>query len=102
MKPVLRHIVLCAFKPEAGEGDVITIVDDFVSLQDRIFEIRALEQGINTSPENLNDGYTHCFTLSFASEADRDTYLEHPEHTAFVERFKVWLDKVLVFDYWAR
>ena len=36
--------------------------------------------GPNVSPEGKTNGLTHTFVMSFASEADRDTYLTHPAH----------------------
>jgi hypothetical protein len=63
--------------------------------------IKDFEWGKNTSPENLNQGLTHCFLVTFSSDKDRDTYLVHPDHKAFVEVLKPHLDKVTVLDYWA-
>jgi hypothetical protein len=57
--------------------------------------------GTNNSPEGLNDGFTHCFFVSFNSEQDRAVYLPHPAHQAFVDVLKPYLDKALVIDYWA-
>ena len=64
--------------------------------------IAAYEWGTNVSPEGLNDGFTHCFTLTFAAAEDRDAYLVHPAHRQFVEKLKPALAKSLVLDYWAR
>ncbi|WP_196827547.1 Dabb family protein [Flavobacterium sp. CG_9.1] len=58
------------------------------------------EWGVNNSPENLNNGLTHCFTLTFNSEADRDAYLIHPDHKALVALLNPAPDKVTVVDYW--
>ncbi len=60
-----------------------------------------MEWGVNSSPEGLNKGASHCFTLTFASDAARDAYLPHPAHTAFAEWVSTWLDSVTVVDYWA-
>jgi hypothetical protein len=54
------------------------------------------------SPEGLNDGFTHCFTLTFAQAEDRDAYLVHPAHQQFVATLKPALAKSLVLDYWAK
>jgi len=96
---MLRHIVLFKFKPEAGEARVAEIVRDFLGLAEKIDVVRAIEWGINTSGEGLDQGFTHCFLLTFASDAERDAYLPHPGHQAFVERLKPWLERVLVVDY---
>jgi hypothetical protein len=46
-------------------------------------------------------GFTHCFFVSFATEADREVYLPHNAHKEFVSILQPHLDKVLVIDYWA-
>jgi len=60
------------------------------------------EWGTNVSPEGLNDGFTHCFTLTFASAEARDGYLVHPAHSRFVDTLGASLARSLVLDYWAR
>lgn len=98
---MLRHAVLFKFKAESSAEDVKKVEDAFRALPSKIKEIKAFEWGKNNSPENLNQEFTHCFFVSFASEKDRETYLPHPDHKAFVEVLKPHLDKVLVIDYWA-
>ncbi|MCS0582504.1 Dabb family protein [Massilia pinisoli] len=100
--PLLRHVVLFAFKDEASYDDVDAIVKDFATLPAAIPGIAAYEWGTNVSPEGLNDGFTHCFTLTFAAAEDRDAYLVHPAHQRFVATLKTCLEKSLVLDYWAR
>ena len=99
---LLRHVVLLSFK-EGSTPDQIKVVEDaFAELPKKIKEIKAFEWGMNNSPENLNQGFTHCFFVSFASEKDRAIYLPHPDHKAFVEVLKPVMDKVLVIDYWSK
>ncbi len=97
----LRHIVMFQFKESSTPEQVKGVVDAFVALPSKIDTIKAFEYGPNNSPENLNDGFTHCFTVTFDSEEGRAAYLPHPAHKAFVEVLKPHLEKVLVFDYWA-
>lgn len=97
---LLRHIVLFAFKPGVAAADVAAAVQAFCALPGQIDGIAAFEHGENVSPEPLNDGLTHAFTLSFATEAARDAYLVHPAHTAFVEHVNPLLAKAVVVDYW--
>lgn len=99
---VLRHVVLFKFKDDASAADVQKVEDAFRQLKPKISLIKDFEFGKNNSPENINQGFTHCFFVTFASEKDRDDYLVHPDHKAFVEVLKPFLDKVLVVDYWAR
>lgn len=98
---MLRHVVLFKFKESSSQADVKKVEEAFRGLSAKIKEIKDFEWGTNNSPENLNDGFTHCFFVSFESEQDRAVYLPHPAHKEFVEVLKPHLDKVLVIDYWA-
>ena len=98
---MLRHIVMFQFKESSSKEDVQKVVDAFRSLKNSIPQVAAFEYGTNNSPEGLANGFTHCFLVTFKSEADRDVYLPHPKHKEFVEVLKPHLDKVQVFDYWA-
>lgn len=100
--PQLRHVVLFQFKATSSPEDVAKVEAAFAQLPKQISQIKAFEWGLNNSPENLNQGFTHCFTLTFASEADRDAYLPHPAHKAFGQVLRPHLEKVLVVDYWTR
>lgn len=97
---LLRHVVLLKFKESAAPADVKKVEAAFAGLSKKITLIKQFEWGTNNSPENLNQGLTHCFLVTFTSEKDRDAYLVHPEHQAFVEILKPHLDKVTVIDYW--
>ena len=101
-KKLLRHVVLFKFKDNSKPGDVKSVEDAFRALSGKITLIKDFEWGTNNSPENLNQGLTHCFFVSFKNEKDRDDYLVHPEHKLFVEILKPHLDKVTVIDYWAK
>lgn len=96
----LRHIVMFQFKETSTPEQVKGVVDAFAALPSKIDSITGFERGTNNSPEKLNDGFTHCFTVTFDSEEGRAAYLPHPAHKAFVEVLKPHLEKVLVFDYW--
>jgi hypothetical protein len=98
----LRHVVLFAFKDDASFEDVDAVVSGLKALPAAIPGITACEWGTNVSPEGLNDGFTHCFTLTFEEAEDRDAYLVHPAHQRFVKNLKNCLDKSLVLDYWAK
>ncbi|HKZ39172.1 MAG TPA: Dabb family protein [Chryseolinea sp.] len=97
----LRHVVLFKFKDSSTPEDVKKVEQAFAALAGKISLIKDFEWGKNSSPENLNQGLTHCFLVTFSSDKDRDTYLVHPDHKAFVEILKPHLDKVTVIDYWA-
>ena len=80
---VLRHVVCFKFKESASEKDIEKIVKAFGDLQKKIPEIKDFEWGTNNSPEKHDKGFTHCFILTFDSEAGRAVYLPHEDHKAF-------------------
>ena len=97
--PQLRHVVLFKFKDSATPADVRRVEAAFRALPTQIPEIKGFEFGTNNSPENLAQGFTHCFFLTFDNEAGRAVYLPHPAHKAFGDVLRPYLDKVLVIDY---
>jgi len=98
----LRHVVLFKFKDGTAGTDIKKVEDAFRALPSKIKEIKSLEWGTNNSPENINQGFTHCFFVTFSSEEDRAVYLPHPAHKEFGKILGPYLDKVLVLDYWAQ
>ena len=97
---MLRHVVLFAFQATADRTAVAEAEAAFAQLPRQIDLIRDYEWGTNVSPEGIAQGFTHCFLLTFASAADRDAYLVHPAHQAFVASLQPVLEKALVIDYW--
>ena len=100
--PMLRHVVLFGWKAGADSNSINGVVAAFKALPVHITTIKSFEWGINNSPENLNQGLTHCFVLTFAAEKDRDDYLVHPAHKAFTQLLPNVMEKVTVVDYWAQ
>jgi hypothetical protein len=101
-QPCLRHVVLFKFKDGTPPAKVTEIEEAFAALPEKIPQICAFEWGTDMSVENLSQGFTHAFLVSFKSEDDRAVYLPHPEHKKFGELIGPHLDKVLVMDYWAQ
>lgn len=100
---VYRHVVLFNFKDTSSKEEVQKIEKAFAALKDtEELKIVDYEWGTNVSPEGLNDGFTHCFLVTFASKADLEAYLPHKAHQDFVNLLKPHLEKVLVVDYVAR
>lgn len=95
----VRHVVLFKFKDDVQKEKVDEIVAAFGDLKNQISEISEYEAGTNVSPENLEQGFTHCFLVTFKTIADRDAYLPHPAHKKFVELLDGKIEKVLVFDF---
>lgn len=99
---LLRHVVMFSFLEDSYPAGVKAVEDAFRELPGKIPEIHSFEWGTNNSPEGLDQGYTHVFFVTFASEADRAVYLPHPAHQAFVEVLKPHLNEVMVLDFWAQ
>lgn len=95
----IRHVVHFKFKKEATPEQVKKITDAFAALKGKISEVDSLEWGTNSSPEGLDKGFTHCWIVSFKDAKDRDAYLVHPAHKAFVEVLKPSLEDALVVDF---
>ena len=93
--------MLFKFKDTSTPAEVDRIVTAFRGLPAKITEIAGFEWGTDVSPEGKSQGMTHCFLVTFKSEADRDAYLPHPAHREFVATVGPHVDKVCVFDFWA-
>ena len=98
----LQHVVCFKFKTTATAQDIKQVEEAFQALKQKIPQVVTLEWGTNVSKEKRDKGFTHCFVLSFKSEQDRDTYIEHPEHKAFGKIAGPVLDDVFVIDFWSK
>ena len=101
-KGVYRHVVLFGFNEDVSAEQITEVEEAFNKLPEQIDTITNFEFGTNVSPENLNDGLTHCFFVTFKNKAGLEVYLPHPAHKKFVELVKDKLAKVVVVDYIAR
>lgn len=99
---MIRHIVLTKFAPETPEETVAAIYAELSALADRLPGARDFRGGPSNSPENLERGYTHAFTIDFERWADLETYARHPDHrdlgARIVENAEGGLEGVLVLD----
>jgi hypothetical protein len=101
-KSMLRHVVLFKYKDSSSAEDVKKVTETFASLYGKIPQVKAFEWGINNSPENLNQGFTHCYMLSFSSEEDLAAYQIDPAHKQFQQVLNPHMEKVFVVDYWTK
>lgn len=93
------HIVHFKFKTDATPAQIASVEKDFAALKGKIDLVQTLEWGTDISPEKLSDGFTHCWVLTFKNEKDRDAYIVHPAHKAFVATLKDVIEKPLVVDF---
>ena len=98
----LQHVVCFKFKSTAAPEEIKKVETAFGALKEKIPQIAKLEWGTNISKENRDKGFTHCFIVTFKTEKDRDTYIEHPEHKAFVKIVGPVVEEVFVIDFWAK
>ena len=97
---IYRHVVFFKFHDHTSQETLATIVDAFRALCAELPFVKGFEWGLNSSPENLNEGYSHCFIVTFGSPKDRDAYLPHPAHQAFCKTYlDPNLEKVCVVDF---
>ena len=99
---VYRHVVLFKFKDSATPEQIASVEAAFRALPSKINTITGFEWGTNVSPEGKNDGFTHCFFLTFKDKAGLEVYLPHPAHKEFGASLRPVLDKVCVVDYVAK
>ncbi|MBM50799.1 MAG: stress responsive alpha-beta barrel domain protein [Roseibacillus sp.] len=97
-----RHVVCFKFKDDATGNQITAIEKAFAALPSKISSITDYEWGTNVSPENLAQGYTHCFIVSFKDKKGLEAYLPHKDHKAFVEQLLPILDKAFVIDFVAK
>ena len=97
---IYRHVVLFQFNDDTTVETVQSIESAFRSLCAGLPFVTDFEWGRNSSTENLNDGFTHCFIVTFPDARARDAYLPHPAHIAFCTKYlDDHLKKVCVVDF---
>jgi hypothetical protein len=99
---MLRHVVIFKFKDTSSPADVENVAKTFAALYGKVPQIAAFEWGVNMSQEHFDQGFTHCFILSFKSEKDAVDYQQHQAHKDFQAVLKPHMDKVFVVDYWMK
>jgi hypothetical protein len=92
------HMVLLKF-PAAKTRRATEL---FVALEElcvRLPGFLTFAGGPYSSPEGLNQGYTHAFIMTFVDAAARDSYLVHPEHEKIKQTFIPDLEGIVAFDF---
>lgn len=97
-----RHVVLFKFKDTASKEQIKAVEDAFRELPKQVNTITDFEWGTNVSPEGKDEGFTHCFFVTFKDKAGLEVYLPHPAHKEFGSKLKGLIDKVLVVDFVAQ
>ena len=97
--PAVKHIALIKFKPETTAEQIDQIFEQLLDLSETVPDVLDYVAGTNNSPENLNQGYTHGFVMTFMDVAARDAYLPHPEHERFKATALPFVDSVIILDF---
>ena len=95
----VHHMVLVRFKEGATEERIADLFASLAHLQEVIPGIERFSGGPYSSPEGLNQGYTHGFLMTFSSSDARDKYLPHPEHEKVKASILPVVDSVIAFDF---
>lgn len=83
---MIRHCVLIRARADAPAGELASAFDGLRALGSRLSGMTAFAGGADVSPEGLQRGYTHAFTIDFTDEEARDAYLIDAEHKALGAR----------------
>jgi hypothetical protein len=95
----VQHMVVVRFKPEVNDQSIAALIEYLRRFWNGIAGIVYSAAGSYSSPEGLNQGYTHGFLVTFDSPTARDAYLRHPEHEKIVARVLPMLDQIMAFDF---
>lgn len=99
---MIRHIVLIRFRPDITEAEIAALWDELRAIEGRVPGLLGISAGRSESPEKIERGYMHGFTVDFADWAALDAYQTHPDHKRLGARLVAnaigGLDGILVFD----
>ncbi len=99
---MIRHIVLTKFKPGTPEAKISDIYSGLAAVTDSLSGATAFAGGRSESPEQIERGYMHGFSIDFDDwDALRD-YADNPRHKTLgaqlVENAVGGIDGILVLD----
>lgn len=99
---MIRHIVLVRFRPEVTEEEIAAIFADLAAIRTKLPGVIDIRSGRSESPEKIERGYMHGFTVDFTDWAALAAYQDHPDHrrvgAALVAAAEGGIGGILVFD----
>lgn len=99
---MIRHIVLLKARAGVTDDEISAIFADLAAIRDKLPGVLAIHSGRSMSPEKIERGYLHGFTVDFTDWSALQTYQDHPDHkrvgSALVAVAEGGLDGILVFD----
>ncbi len=97
--PAVQHMVLVRFKSGVSQEKIDELFALLRELPSLIPGITHFSGGPYSSPEGMNQGYTHGFLMTFDSVEARNNYLPHPEHERVKAAVIPFVEAVVAFDY---
>src|SRR4026208_619441 len=97
--PKVKHVALLKFKEGTSQEQIDDVFNQLLDLSENVAGIDDYVAGPNNSPENLSDGFTHGFVMTFHDAAARDAYLTNADHQRFQSSALPIVEKVTVFDF---
>ena len=99
---MIRHIVLTKFKPDISEQVISDIYDGLSALCEELPGAQHFTGGRSESPEQIERGYMHGFTIDFDDWDALKAYADNPVHQSLgrqlVENAVGGIDGLLVLD----
>lgn len=99
---MIRHIVLTRFQPETPEDTIANIYAGLARVADRLPGAHGFHGGRSQSPEQIERGYMHGFTIDFDDWAALAAYAADEEHQGYgaqlVANAVGGVDGILVLD----
>lgn len=99
---LIRHIVLIQFRDDVSDAQIAELFAALEPLQSKIESLRHFASGRSHSPEKIERGYKHGFTVDFDDWDALQRYQDHPDHKALgaqlIAHAQGGLDGILVFD----
>lgn len=99
---MIRHIVLVKFRADVSDETIAEMFGALRAIKRVLPGVLGIASGKSESPEKIERGYLHGFTVDFESWDALAAYQEHPDHKRFGARLVAHavggLDGILVFD----
>jgi Stress responsive A/B Barrel Domain len=99
---MIRHIVLLKARAGVTDAQIATIFADLDAIRTKLPGVLAIHSGRSESPEKIERGYLHGFTVDFTDWQALAAYQDHPDHkhfgAALVGVAEGGIDGILVFD----
>ncbi|MCC7474591.1 MAG: Dabb family protein [Pirellulales bacterium] len=99
---LLKHAVFLKFREGVTTEQVKAVEQLLAELPGSCPSVKAFEWGTNNSPEKLNDGFTHCFMLTFADPAGLNAFAATPAHAEAVAQVMALAEKGRILDFWTQ